>query len=66
MDDVFVEPEYRNRGMGRALLQSVRDWAQERGADGISLQVAAANARGRKFYEDLGFREISVYQVLEF
>jgi ribosomal protein S18 acetylase RimI-like enzyme len=66
VDDVFVEPEYRNRGMGRALLQSVQAWAQERGADGISLQVAAANARGRKFYEDLGFREISVYKVLEF
>jgi ribosomal protein S18 acetylase RimI-like enzyme len=66
VDDVFVEPEYRNRGMGRALLQSVRAWAQERGADGISLQVAAANSRGRKFYEKLGFREISVYQVFEF
>jgi len=66
VDDVFVEPEYRNRGMGHALLQSVRAWAQERDADGISLQVAAANTRGRKFYEDLGFREISVYQVLEF
>ncbi len=66
VDDVFVEPEYRNRGMGRALLQSVRAWAQERGADGISLQVAAANSRGRKFYEKLGFREISVYQVCEF
>ena len=66
VDDVFVEPEYRNRGMGRALLQSVKSWAQERGADGISLQVAAANSRGRKFYEDLGFREISVYQVFEF
>jgi ribosomal protein S18 acetylase RimI-like enzyme len=52
--------------MGRALLQSVRSWAQERGADGISLQVAAANARGRKFYQDLGFREVSVYQVFEF
>jgi ribosomal protein S18 acetylase RimI-like enzyme len=66
VDDVFVEPEFRNRGMGRALLQSVQSWAQERGADGISLQVAAANARGRKFYEDLGFREISVYEVFEF
>jgi ribosomal protein S18 acetylase RimI-like enzyme len=66
VDDVFVEPEYRNRGMGRALLQSVQSWAQERGADGISLQVAAANARGRKFYQDLGFREVSVYQVFEF
>jgi GNAT superfamily N-acetyltransferase len=66
VDDVFVEPGYRNRGMGRALLQSVRAWAHERGADGISLQVAAANSRGRKFYEDLGFRDVSVYKVLEF
>jgi ribosomal protein S18 acetylase RimI-like enzyme len=52
--------------MGRALLQSVQSWAHERGADGISLQVAAANSRGRKFYEDLGFRDVSVYKVLEF
>jgi ribosomal protein S18 acetylase RimI-like enzyme len=66
VDDVFVEPDYRNRGMGRALLRSVGAWAKERDADGISLQVAAANTRGRKFYEDLGFREISVYEVLEF
>lgn len=66
VDDVFVEPGQRNRGMGHALLQSVKAWAKERDADGISLQVAAANARGRKFYDDLGFREISVYEVLEF
>ncbi|MBA2713556.1 MAG: GNAT family N-acetyltransferase [Rubrobacteraceae bacterium] len=66
VDDVFVEPEHRNRGMGHAFLQSVKAWAQERDADGISLQVAAANERGRKFYDDLGFREISVYEVLEF
>jgi GNAT superfamily N-acetyltransferase len=66
VDDVFVEPDYRNRGMGRALLKSVEAWAKERGADGISLQVAAANGRGRKFYGELGFREVSVYEVLEF
>jgi ribosomal protein S18 acetylase RimI-like enzyme len=66
VDDVFVEPDYRNIGVGRALLESVRTWAKERGADGVSLQVAAANERGRKFYEGLGFREISVYEVLEF
>lgn len=66
VDDVFVDPDHRNRGIGHALLRSVREWAQERDADGISLQVAAANTRGRKFYDDLGFREISVYEVLEF
>ena len=66
VDDVFVEPDYRNLGVGRALVESVKSWAKERGADGVSLQVAAANERGRKFYEDLGFREVSVYEVLEF
>ena len=66
VDDVFVEPDHRNGGIGHALIASVEAWAKEKGADGVSLQVAAANARGRKFYEDLGFREISVYEVLEF
>ena len=66
VDDVFVEPDHRNLGMGRALLRSVEAWAKERGTSGVSLQVAAANARARKFYEELGFREISVYEVLEF
>ena len=66
VDDVFVEPDHRNLGMGHALLRSVEAWAKERGASGVSLQVAAANARARKFYEELGFREISVYEVLEF
>jgi ribosomal protein S18 acetylase RimI-like enzyme len=30
------------------------------------LQVAADNTRARKFYEELSFREVSVYQVKEF
>ena len=66
VDDVFVEPDHRNLGVGRALLESVKKWARAKGADGVSLQVAAANERGRKFYEGLGFREISIYEVLEF
>lgn len=66
VDDVFVEQDHRNLGVGHALLESVEAWAKERDASGVSLQVAAANTRARKFYKDLGFREISVYEVLEF
>lgn len=66
VDDVFVEPEHRSSGVGKALMQAVQDWATEKGADGVSLQVAAANERGRRFYEKLGFREVSVYELLEF
>ena len=66
VDDVYVTPEYRSLGVGHALLENVRSWAHDKGASGISLQVAAANERGRRFYERLGFREVSVYEVLEF
>lgn len=66
VDDVYVAPEYRSLGVGRALLDNVESWAREKGASGISLQVAAANERGRNFYERLGFREVSIYEVREF
>ena len=67
VDDVFVEPDHRNRGMGRALIASVEAWAQEEGRQTASrCRSPPPTARGRKFYEDLGFREISVYEVLEF
>jgi ribosomal protein S18 acetylase RimI-like enzyme len=66
VEDVYVLPEHRSRGMGRTLFEACSDWAKKKGAAGISLQVAAGNARARKFYEALGFREVSVYEVREF
>ena len=66
VDDVYVLPDHRSLGVGRALVATVSAWAGEKGASGVSLQVAAANERARKFYDELGFREISVYEVLEF
>lgn len=65
VDDVYVVQEHRSRGIGKALVERVKSWSREKGATGVSLQVAAANERGRDFYRDLGFREVSVYQVLE-
>ncbi len=65
VDDVYVAPEHRSRGIGASLVERVKEWSKEKGASGVSLQVAAANERGRSFYQDLGFREVSVYEVLE-
>ncbi|HZC19145.1 MAG TPA: GNAT family N-acetyltransferase [Rubrobacteraceae bacterium] len=66
VEDVYVAPDHRSLGVGRALFEEFQKWAQGKGADGVSLQVAAGNARARKLYEELGFREVSVYQVKEF
>ena len=66
VEDVYVVPELRSRGLGRALLEAFEGWARQKGANGVSLQVAAGNGRARGFYERLGFREVSVYEVKEF
>jgi ribosomal protein S18 acetylase RimI-like enzyme len=65
VDDIYVAPEHRSRGVGRELVRRCREWAAERGADGVSLQVAAGNERARELYRELGFREVSVYAVSE-
>ena len=66
VEDIYVVPDHRSLGVGRALFEESRKWARHRGAAGVSLQVATGNTRARKFYEALGFREVSVYQVKEF
>jgi len=66
VEDVYVLPEHRSRGAGRTLFEACSDWAKGKGAAGISLQVAAGNERARRFYDALGFREVSVYEVKEF
>jgi ribosomal protein S18 acetylase RimI-like enzyme len=66
VEDIYVTPEHRSRGIGRALMRAFEEWAGEKKADGISLQSAARNERARKFYDRMGFREVSVYEVREF
>lgn len=66
VEDIYVAPEHRSLGIGHALFRECQEWARQRGANGVSLQVAAGNLRARKFYEALGFREVSVYEVKEF
>ena len=66
VEDIYVTQTYRSQGIGRALVDASSDWARDKGADGVSLQVAAGNERARKFYDGLGFREVSVYEVREF
>lgn len=66
VEDIVVAPDHRSHGAGGALIDHARAWAQEKSADGLSLQVAAANERARRFYQELGFREVSVYELLEF
>ena len=55
--DIWVRPEARGRGVGKALLDAALRRCQERGLWKIKLEVSAANARARAVYAAAGFRE---------
>lgn len=50
-----VSSECRRRGVGRALMDAVREWAREQGAAEIRLTVYEANRQAAAFYEALGY-----------
>jgi RimJ/RimL family protein N-acetyltransferase len=55
---IAVRKEWREKGVGRALLQALLDWAQENPlVEKVWLEVFATNSRGIHLYETLGFVE---------
>jgi ribosomal protein S18 acetylase RimI-like enzyme len=55
---VAVNPEYRRKGVGSALMQAIEKTAQESGYPQLRLSVRASLASNLKFYEDLGYRAL--------
>jgi GNAT superfamily N-acetyltransferase len=51
--NVYTKPPYRGRGMGAALLQRVKDWAQ---ADDLEFLVVWPSEASGRFYERAGFK----------
>jgi len=53
--NVYVDPAYRNRGVGSDLMDAAEASLRERGATVVSLEAMAANDRARRFYRDRGY-----------
>jgi len=54
---MWVAPDARSAGVGRALLDSVEAWARDRGCGRLALTVTETNASARAFYGACGFVE---------
>mgnify|MGYP001473577400 FL=1 len=66
LEDLFVRPEQRGRGVGKALLQRLAQLAVERGCGRLEWSVLDWNADAIGFYRSLGARpqdEWTVYRV---
>jgi phosphinothricin acetyltransferase len=56
----WLRPEARGSGLGRRMARHSVAFAREQGYEKFVIQMLASNARARRFYEGLGFREIGV------
>ena len=59
LEDVFVAPEARGSGLGRALVEAGFERARERGCLRIELDANEANAAAVGLYRSLGFESWS-------
>lgn len=55
IDSIAVRKEAEGKGIGRALLEGVRQALQKRGVKRILLEVRADDERAKRFYEKAGF-----------
>jgi GNAT superfamily N-acetyltransferase len=67
IEDIYVEPEARGRGLGKALMLHIVRLARERDHRRCDWVALDWNKRARQFYESLGARPLSdwVYYRLD-
>jgi len=63
LEDIFVRPESRRQGVGKALLASVARVAEERGCGRLEWSVLNWNTPSIEFYVSLGARPMSEWSV---
>jgi GNAT superfamily N-acetyltransferase len=61
LNDLFVAPEARKHGAGRALLQAAREQAERTQAKGLELMTARDNYAAQALYESMGWQRDEVF-----
>jgi ribosomal protein S18 acetylase RimI-like enzyme len=58
LEELYVEPEHRDRGIGRALLAATYATAREYGAGTVDLEVDVDHDRAAHLYAREGFERL--------
>ncbi len=65
LNDLYVSPDARRGGHGRALMEAARAFATDDGAAALQLATEWDNAGGRALYESLGYRRDTAFASYE-
>ncbi len=59
--DLFVQPQARTRGVGRALLQAAAAYGKAKGMQRLDLTTARTNAKAQSLYESLQWQRDDIF-----
>ncbi len=66
LSDLFVDPDARRGGVGRALMRAAQDFGRAAGAVRLELTTAHANLRAQALYESLGWQRDEIFRTYTF
>jgi GNAT superfamily N-acetyltransferase len=66
LNDLYTIPEARGQGVGTALLERCREFAQTSGAGVLRLRTAHDNHTAQRVYEKFGFVRDAIYLTYDF
>src|SRR6478609_3051779 len=55
LNDLFVDPRHRGKGISLALIEKTKEMARQTGACGVMLETAKTNEIGNRLYPKAGF-----------
>ena len=58
INGLVTDERYRGKGVGKLLIEKVKQWARENGNDVLSLHCNVTRTAAHLFYEHIGFKAI--------
>jgi aminoglycoside 6'-N-acetyltransferase I len=58
LEGIYVQPAYRDRGIGRALIKYAERWAIDRGCTELASDALIDNTASHEFHQKTGFQEV--------
>ena len=64
IEGIYVNPEQRGKGIGRALMQHAIAWIKEHGCSEMATDALADDHQAQSFHQKMDFRE--TYRIVQF
>ena len=65
INNLYVLVEYRHKGIGKQLMQTMMNSFREKGIETFELYAFSNNVDALKFYEKLGFKKYNVQMLYQ-